>query len=146
MFAKILVPVDGSRDSYRGLKYAVDIAKKYNSEVSLIHVIEEPTYAYSAPRGIILPAEYITGMRKHAEALLAKRKKELRSKGIRTKTLLRKGSPSVQILRASKGFDLIVMGSRGFGRLRSLMLGSVSNSVAQQSKVPVLIARPEESG
>lgn len=75
---------------------------------------------------------------------MAKRKKELTSRGIRTKTLLRRGSPSVQILKASKDFDLIVMGSRGLGRLRSLMLGSVSNSVVQQSKVPILIIRPEE--
>ena len=146
MFAKILVPIDGSRDSYRGLKYAIDIAKKYSSEVDLIHVIEDPTYVYSSPRGIILPDEYFTGMRKYAEALLAKRRKELTSKGVRAKTLLKRGSPSVQILKASKDFDLIVIGSRGLGRLRSLMLGSVSNTVVQQSRVPVLVVRPEESG
>ena len=74
MFAKILVPIDGSRESRRGLKCASDIAKKYNAEVTVIHVIEDPAYAYSAPRGIILPAEYFTSMRDHGEALLAKRK------------------------------------------------------------------------
>lgn len=144
MFSKILVPIDGSPNSYRGLKYAIDVAKKYEAEITLIHVIEEPPYAYSAPSGIMLPAEYFTRIREHAVALLSKRKKELMSKGVRTKTIIRRGSPSVQILKASKGTDLIVMGSRGLGRLRSLMLGSVSNSVVQQSKVPVLIVRPEE--
>lgn len=141
-----MVPIDGSPNSYRGLKYAVDVAKKYGAEITLIHVMGEPTYTWSAPDGIMFPPEYFTGMRKYAGALLAKRRKELTSKGVRTKTLLRRGNPPVQILKASTGFDLIVMGSRGFGRFKSLMLGSVSNSVVQQSKVPVLIVRPEESG
>jgi nucleotide-binding universal stress UspA family protein len=146
VFSRILVPIDGSPNSYHGLKYAIDVAKKYAAEITLIHVVEEPTVAYSAPPGILLPEEYFVGIRENAEALLAKRKKELTSKGVRTKTLLRRGSPSVQILKASKGFDLIVMGSRGLGRFKSLMLGSVSNSVVQQSKVPVLIVRPEGVG
>jgi nucleotide-binding universal stress UspA family protein len=145
MFSKILVPVDGSPTSYRGLKFAIDVAKKYDAEITLIHVIEEPTYAYSySPMGgMMLPGEYYTGMREHAEKLLSKRKKELTSKGVQARTLIRRGNPTVQILKASRGFDLIVMGSRGLGRLRSLMLGSVSNSVVQQAKVPVLIVRPE---
>ena len=146
VFTKILVPIDGSPNSYRGLKYATDIARKYGAEVCLIHVMEQPVYAYSAPGGIVLPAEYFTGMKGHAEALLARRKRELGSKGVKTTTMLRRGNASDQILRASSGFDLIVMGSRGLGRFKSLMLGSVSNSVVQRSKVPVLIVRPEESG
>lgn len=142
MFAKILVPIDGSPTSYRGLRFAVDIAKKYEAEVTLMHVIEQPIYAYSSPSGIMLPADYFTGMKNQAEGLLAKRRKELKSKGVRVKTLLKRGSPSVQIVRASSGFDLVVMGSRGFGRFKSLVLGSVSNSVVQQSRVPVLLIRP----
>ena len=145
MFSKILVPIDGSPDSYRGLKYAVDIAKKYDAEITLLYVIEEPTYAYTDVRGIMLPPRYFTNMREQAEELLARRKRELTSKGVSAQTLLKRGSPSVQVLRASKGFDLIVMGSRGQGRLKRLMLGSVSNSVVQQSKVPVLIVRPGEN-
>lgn len=77
--------------------------------------------------------------------ILTDDKKEPKSKSVRTRTLLKRGSPSTEILKASKGFDLVVIGSRGFGRLRRLMLGSVSNSVVQQSKVPVLIVRPAGS-
>jgi len=144
VFAKILVPIDGSPSSYRGLRYAADIATKYGAEITLMHVVEQPIYAYSSPSGVMLPAEYFTGMREQAESLLAKRRKELMSKGVRVKTLLRRGSPAVQILKVSNGFDLVVMGSRGFGRFKSLVLGSVSNSVVQQSRVPVLIIRPHE--
>ena len=144
VFKKILVPIDGSLNSYRGLGYATDLARKYGAEVCLIHVMEQPVYAYSAPSGILFPTEYFTGMKEHAEALLARRKRELVSKGVRTTTVLRSGSPSDQILKASKGFDLIVLGSRGLGRFKSLMLGSVSNTVVQRSTVPVLIVRPEE--
>lgn len=146
MFSKILVPIDGSSSSYRGLRYATDVAKKYGAEITLIHVVEEPVYAYGPAGGfggMVFPVGYFTDVEKRAGGLLAKRKRELKAKGVRTKTLLRRGSPAAEILKASKGFDLIVIGSRGFGRIRSLMLGGVSNSVVQGSKVPVLIVRPE---
>jgi nucleotide-binding universal stress UspA family protein len=143
MFKRILVPIDGSPDSYRGLRLAVDIAKEHESEITFIHVVERPVFFYAGMGNTIIPAEVYTGLEDHAKKLFSKRKKELTEKGVRTKTLLKRGDPAVQILKASRGFDLIVMGSRGLGRFKRYFLGSVSNSVVQQSKVPVLIVKPE---
>ena len=49
----------------------------------------------------------------------------------------------MEILNASKGFDLIVMGSKGMSRFKRLLMGSVSNMIVQNSDVPVLIVKPE---
>lgn len=143
MFRRILVPIDGSPNSYRGLKFAIDIALKYDSEITLIHVIERPLFLYSEMAPPLIPTKVFTDLEEYAKKLFAKREKELSERGVRTSTLLRRGDPAFQILKASQGFDLIVMGSRGMSRLRRMFLGSVSNSVVQQSKVPVLIVRPE---
>ncbi len=121
----------------------MEIAKKFDAEITLIHVIEEPKYPYAPIYGTDTPDAVFTAVAESAQKLFRKRMKELKEKGVRANTLLKRGSPSDEILRASKGFDLIVMGSKGLGRFRRLLLGSVSNSVVQSSKVPVLIVRPE---
>ncbi|MDG6902811.1 MAG: universal stress protein [Nitrososphaerota archaeon] len=143
MFRKILVPIDGSPDSFRGLRSAVGIAKKYDSEIALIHVVERSLFFYADSGMTMIPPDAYDNLEEYAEKLPQKRKRELGEKGIRTETLLKRGDPADQILKASKGFDLIVMGSRGLRRFQRLFLGSVSNSVVQQSRVPVLIVRPE---
>lgn len=143
MFRKILVPIDGSPNSYRGLQYAIDIAKTFHSEITLIHVVEEPLFFYAGMNAPIIPPKVFNDLEEYAQKLFLKRKKELNEKGVPTTTILRRGDPSVEILKASRGFDLIVMGSKGLSRFKSLLLGSVSNSVVQQSKVPVLIIKPE---
>ena len=142
MFGKILVPIDGSANSYRGLQYAVNIAKEYGSAITLIHVVERPLFFYTGMGAPIIPAKVYNDLEDYAEKLFSKRKKELNDEGVPTTTMLRRGDPSVEILKASKGFDLIVMGSKGLGRFKSLLLGRVSKSVVQHSKIPVLIVRP----
>jgi nucleotide-binding universal stress UspA family protein len=142
VFQRILVPVDGSPNSYRGLRYATELADKFGSQITLIHILEQPTYGY-APMSTPIPGKYFADMERFAEELLQKRKKELVGKGLRTNALRRRGSPASEILKASKSFDLVVMGSRGLGRIPRLFLGSVSNTVVQNSKVPVLIVRPD---
>jgi len=143
VFQKILVPIDGSPNSYRGLQYAVEIAKKFDAEITLIHIVEQPSYAFAPSGGSVIPAETFIEIEGFAEELLQERKGELTKQGVRTNTLLKKGNPAVEILRVSTGFDLIVMGSQGLSRFKRLLLGSVSNSIVQNSKVPVLIVRPE---
>ncbi|MGP8124992.1 MAG: universal stress protein [Nitrososphaerales archaeon] len=143
VFQKILVPIDGSPNSYRGLQYAAEIAKKFDAEITLLHIVEQLSYAFAPSGGSVIPAETFIEIEGFAEELLQKRSGELIKQEVRTSTLLKKGNPAVEILRASTGFDLIVMGSQGLSRFKRLLLGSVSNSVVQNSKVPVLIVRPE---
>ena len=145
MFKKILVPIDRSTNSHHGFEYSAEIAEKFDAEITMIHVLEKPIYAYESPEEMpgASPAMILDSLEKKAQELLADRKLELAKRKVRTKAILKRGNPQVEILKASKGFDLIVMGSKGCGRLRRILLGSVANSVIQQSKVPVLIVGPK---
>lgn len=141
MFRRILVPIDGSPNSYRGLQHAVDIAKKYNAEITLIHVIETPAVVFETE--LPLPESYFSRMEANTRGLFAKREAELKSQGLKVKTILIKGNAIQEILRASKSFDLVVMGSKGYGGFRRFWLGSVASGVVNHCTVPVLIVRPE---
>lgn len=138
-FRKILVPIDGSPNSYRGLQQAVELAKKYDAEITLLHIIERPPVGFSGP--VPIPQSYFSKTEEYAKALFTRRKKELESEGVKVQTVLVRGDAVRQILKISKGFDLIVIGSRGYGGLRKLFLGSVSSGVVNKSRVSVLVVR-----
>jgi nucleotide-binding universal stress UspA family protein len=142
MFTKILVPVDGSPNSHKGLKYAIDLAKRYGSSITLIHVVERPIYGYMAEAYVA--AEDFDRIKNDSEKLLLEKKDEVVREGIKVESMLTDGDPGNEILKASEGYDLIVMGSRGMGLVKSLFVGSVSSKIVHQAKKPVLIIRPDE--
>lgn len=142
MFNKILVAIDGSQNAFRALEYASDLAKKYGASITLIHVVERPVYPYVYAEGINLEGDIYSTLREEGEKLLAEKKEELIEKGLKTETLLITGDPAGEVLKTSADHDLIVIGSRGLGKLKTLLLGSVSTKVCQHAKKPVLIIRP----
>jgi nucleotide-binding universal stress UspA family protein len=64
-----------------------------------------------------------------------------------TKSYLRQGRPDREVVDLAEGIDagLVVMGSRGLGRIRRALLGSVSESVVRHAHCPVLVVRKEEA-
>jgi nucleotide-binding universal stress UspA family protein len=143
LFTNILVAIDGSPNSYRGLEMAIDIAQKYEAKITLIHVVQRPTYWYASEGPILVDDDQESRELEEAKNLLLKRSEELKQKNVRLETLLVEGHPAEEILKASNGCDLIVIGSRGLGRFESLLLGSVASSVVSHAKKPVLVVRPE---
>ena len=141
LFTKILVPIDGSPNSNKGLQYAIDIAKKHDASITLIHVVERPVYAYYHP--IVIPEDVFTHLKEEGGELLSTRKEEVAKMGLKVDTLLVVGEPSEQILKAAEDHDLIVIGSRGLGTAKSLLLGSISSKIAHHARKPVLIVRPD---
>jgi len=138
------VPLDGSANSSRALQYALDLAKRYGASITLLHIVERPIYAYGYPEAAMIPGEDVyLALRREGEKLLSERKGEVAAQGIPVETSLVTGDPSEEILKASEASDLIVMGSRGLGRVKSLLLGSVSSKVSHYVKKPVLVIRPE---
>ena len=138
MFSKIVVPVDGSRYADKALRYASDLAKRYGSSVTLIHVVATRVYAM-AEVGVLISKD----LDKEGKEIL-KRSQELASSlGISANTKLVSGVPAEEILRfaESEKFDLIVMGSRGLSEVKAFLLGSVSDKVSHHAKCPVLIVR-----
>lgn len=144
LFTKILVPIDGSPSSDKGLTYAADIAQKYGASIVLIHVVERQVYPYAFPETVVNTEADILEVLKDAGAkLLEERRADLAGKGLNVRTMLVIGDTSDEILKASSGCDLVVMGSRGLGRFKSLLLGSVSRKVSVYAKKPVLLVRLE---
>ena len=134
---RILVPIDGSECAYHALDWASAIAEKYNSEIELLTVI--PTVAMS----LIGPSE--EELQEHSKKLLketsAKITKSKPNLKISTKILV--GRPAEKIVETciEEGFDLIVIGGRGLGRIKEFFLGSVSDRVADAAPCPVVIIK-----
>lgn len=149
MFDKILVPLDCSKHAETSLKVAIEIAKKFKSSVSLIHVVaSREEYCRSGITGKVrvkCNLEVITekDIPKICKALLDISEKTVLAQGVPVKTILKKGKVVEEILNTIKTgkFDLVVMGSRGHGMMKKIFLGSVSSAVAKEGICPVLLTR-----
>jgi nucleotide-binding universal stress UspA family protein len=134
MFKRIVVGYDGSNHSKKALEMAIDIAKKYGAEVIAVTVVDIAT---STDPNIVKIAENA------AQQIASEASERLSKEGITHRSIVRHGNPGEEIVKTSKenNADLIVVGSRGLSTLRRLILGSVSRSVINKSKIPVLVVK-----
>lgn len=138
---KILVATDASEYSRQALKSALVLARKFNSEVELLFVIQKTlVYDESLLDGdLILPNQT---EQKGDQAIKA----TLEGIDITDVTLTKKisqGKPANVILQEieNENIDLVVMGSHGYGAIAGALLGSVSQRVLHGAKCSVLIAK-----
>ena len=144
MFSKILVALDGSEFSLKALEFAIDIAKKYESQLILAHVVIRQIYAINPPEtGILAGTAIVRELEAEGKAILARGEETVKAQGIPVETRLRQGVPAEELLRAAadEKVDLIVLGSRGLSQVRAFLLGSVSDKVSHHAKCPALIVR-----
>lgn len=145
LYRRILVPVDGSATSTRGLREALRIAKAEHARVWLLHVLDE-FFALSDPESARYSDLLIASLKRGGERILARAESFARARGIRAKTLMPEivGGPAAgEIIRQAKKVhaDLIVIGTHGRRGLRRLALGSDAEQVVRSSPVPVLLVR-----
>ena len=148
MFTRLLVAFDDSRHAHAALDQAVQLAHANRSELTVMTVIPEPSVwalgdGYGAPVNVDeLRQEALVSRR----AALDRAVEEVPA-DLPVTSLIKHGPPAQVIVEeASAGHhDLIIMGSRGRGEWRSLLLGSVSHHVLHSSPVPVLVVRAEEA-
>lgn len=141
MFSKILVPVDGSENSYRAIKAATFLAEKLGSDVRALHVLENLPKLYIESQKIL--NDLLTARTKEGRDILTKCFEEAKKSGVNIKTELLEGDAASIILEMSnrEKFDAIFMGSRGLGRFKELFLGSVSSKVLHHATCPVLLVK-----
>ncbi len=138
---KILLATDGSKDAELAAKAAVDLSKRTGAEVHVVHAWRPlPHYAYPSlvPEGYQPP--YEEGARKILEAQVGR----IEEAGISVaEAHLVTGRPADAILDLGDqiGAGLIVVGSRGLGPVKRLLVGSVSESIVHHAKCPVLVVR-----
>jgi nucleotide-binding universal stress UspA family protein len=141
MFSKMLVPVDGSDNSFRALDQTIFLAKSTGASATAIHVIENPPTVYVESQKLLndLLANY-----KAESAKVLDRCKQIADKnGVQIETVIAEGDAASSIVGYAhkESFDLIVIGSRGLGRFKEMVLGSVSNKVLHHAKCSVLIVK-----
>jgi nucleotide-binding universal stress UspA family protein len=140
MFNHILLGVDGSEHALHAAKTAADLARSMKSEILRIVVAFEAVPSYLGEPNL---QTAITARMKEAEGILQKAIEAVGEIPGEVHTELLEGSPAEAILDVAKTRknDLIVIGSRGRGRLAGALLGSQSQKVMQYAPCPVLIVR-----
>ena len=141
----ILAPVDGSEQSRAALEYA--LAEFPDSTITALHVVELPfEYAEERIAGTYLE-EMLDDLRKEAERIVADAEAVASDVGRDVSTAIEYGKPAREIVdgAATRDVDQIVMGGHGRSTLARLLLGSVAETVARRTPVPVTLVRGRPS-
>ena len=135
------MPVDGSDNSYRALDAALFLSEKLGAKVTAINVTEDLPVLYIESEKLL--RELLEAYKKENLLVLSKCSEIATEKGLTIDTKLLQGNPSSVILDfcEKEKYDIIVMGSRGMGKFKELVLGSVSSKVLHHSSCPVMIIR-----
>jgi len=122
---KILLAIDGSKNSDEAVNQALNLAMQTCSEITLLNVVRKPE---DFPLG---------------EMLVNDRAMFIRGYGIEVLTRVESGDPAANILKVADEIDagMIVLGLNGSGGLRRVLMGSVSEKVVDEAKIPVLVVR-----
>lgn len=139
----IVVGVDGSPQSDRALTWAVEQAAAEHSALTIVHAINAITPAYT-DTAIVLPRETRDALSAAGHDVLARAHAEVErlAPGLVVHEAFRLEDPREVLLEMSSEASLVVVGSRGRGRLRSLLLGSVGVALVRHATCPVVVYRP----
>lgn len=136
----IVVGVDGSDAAHDALRWAVAEAVVHGARLRIVHAWQYPFVGVTAYGGMAIdPADIEAGARDVLDKALAS--VDLASLDAPPEVLLVGHSPAAALVDAAEGADLLVVGSRGRGGFGGLLLGSVSQQVANHAACPIVIVR-----
>lgn len=135
---KILVPLDGSRNSFRGLDYAIIVARNCQATITGIYVT-----LLSPPESPEQKVYIRNFLLKKANEFLEKAETCCAQNGILFHHRILHGDEGPKIVKFAheKKFGMIVIGSRGMINIKEMFLGSTSNYVIHKSRIPVLVVK-----
>jgi nucleotide-binding universal stress UspA family protein len=142
---KILLPVDGSEISLEAVRFAVRLARTGLRVKAVLANVQEPASLYEMV--VAHDAEVIDRISAEAGAHALQPAEELlKQAGITYECEVAKGDPAHTLLDIVERFgcEMVIMGARGMGTLRSALLGSVSHEMLHAAGVPVMIVKPDE--
>jgi nucleotide-binding universal stress UspA family protein len=130
---RIVVGIDGSETSQRALDWALDEARARKAGVEVVHAWNAPSFA-----GPI--TDVYTPLDEAARNLVEQALAHADTTGVTTvRSVVRRGSGGEVLVRLADGADLVVVGSRGLGGFKGLLLGSVSHQVTHHARCPVVV-------
>lgn len=147
MIKGILVATDASTPANRALDLAADMAAKYDSSLTILHVIRHMQLPPELRR--MAEVEKIADreadiLKFVAQKILADAEGRAKKKGAQdVSTAMSQGDPATAIIKQAKrrNVDLIIMGTRGLGKVKEMFLGSVSRKVCNLSEINCLTVR-----
>jgi len=148
-FTKILTPIDGSDNSLSAAIYAIELARKFLSEIHIISVVPSKIkYGDSSGYFGMVPPKYFDKYKKEAETWFDQLKNTLKSnefnlEKIITEVITSPLSVSSTILEYGqrKNVDLIVLGTKGKTGLKRLLIGSTAQEIVTYAHCPVMVVR-----
>lgn len=145
-YRRILVPVDGSRASQRGLREAIRLAKGQKASLQLVHVVDEHTVLVSGAEVGPYMTNLMLVLRKQGQQVLQNaeavvRKQDLKCTGVLLEAHERPAADMIVRQAKKSRADLIVIGTHGRRGLRRLIMGSDAEQIVRSAPVPVMLVR-----
>ena len=149
MYTHILVPVDGSPTSNRGLEEAVKLARLTGASLRLMHVVDQLVYAASMEGFGAMTADLIPLLREGGEKILMTAKERVEASGVPVDTVLFDSFAGrvcdLVVAEATKWpADLIVLGTHGRRGVERIFMGSDAEQIVRLAPTPVLLVRASE--
>jgi nucleotide-binding universal stress UspA family protein len=142
IYSKILVAYDSSPQSEEALKHAILLCEYFPSATLLVvHAFNYPNFVVG--EAVLSPsAEANNEIYQQANAIMENAKSMIHPLPNATVELIQGNAAEIIVTLAKERFyDLIILGSRGLGGVRELLLGSVSHYVVQHAQIPVLVIK-----
>ena len=149
MYQRILVPIDGSATSTRGLDETIGLAKLTGATLRLVHVLDELVFVTGFEAGATYTKDVLPMIKKTGESILMNGAARVAAAGVTVDTLLLEcfatRTSEIVIAQAQTWkADLIVLGTHGRRGIGRLLMGSDAEQIVRGATVPVLLVRAEE--
>jgi nucleotide-binding universal stress UspA family protein len=142
---RIVVGVEGSAGSHAALRWAIEEARLRNGVVDVVTAYL-PSYVPAAPDfGYVPldPVDLVDEVAKMQDEVVGTVSDSVDTAGVRIEQRLLKGRAAETLIAAAEGADMLVVGSRGRGGFRGMLLGSVSQQISHHATCPVVIIRAD---
>ena len=136
----VVVGVDGSPESEAALRFAADEASLRGALLRIVCAWEPSASGYLGEAFAPTPDAFV-GAEHHAEDVLRAALEQLQGEPLEIEAVAEEGGPAAVLLEQAADAELLVVGSRGLGTAKRLMLGSVSHDLAHHARCPVVIVR-----
>lgn len=138
---RVVVGIDGSEQAERALHRAVEEARLRGADLTVVHVVSLP---FNLADPILMPRPTEDELRSLGLELIDKALGDLAVDDLDVERIALVGHAAHQLCEAAQGADLLVVGSRGLGGFRGLLVGSVTHQVVGHARCPILVVVPQD--